>query len=307
MFLYLHILRRQRRNRKMQETGPEYLWQNICIIDNTNLSNMWNSKKSNRKGVTSRCLSGNKIILLVAVIVMTSSFAAKAQDINKVLTEAQKQAQKELDKYLNPQKPLTNAEVIKGLKEALSVGTKNSTAATAKVDGFYKNPLVFIPFPPEAEKVKNTVASLGMQKQVDDFVMTLNRAAEEASKEAAPVFLEAIKGMSVTDGFKILKGADNAATVYLKDKTSANLAVKFAPIIKRAIDKVQVTKYWNPVITTYNKVPGVEKQNPNLEKYVTAKAMEGLFKLIAGEEKKIRKDPLARVTDLLKKVFGKKN
>jgi enolase len=251
-----------------------------------------------------------KITLIAVVLIMISAFNSFSQtnnkEVNKALEDAKKKAQKELDKYTNKPKPLTNDEVIRGLREALSVGTKNSTAATSKVDGFYKNPLVFIPFPPEAEKVKSIVVNLGMQKQVDEFVMTLNRAAEEASKEAAPIFLEAIKGMSISDGFKILKGADNAATTYLQDKTTASLTEKFNPVIKKAIDKVQVTKYWNPVITTYNKVPGVQKQNPNLEKYITAKAMEGLFKLIAGEEKKIRKDPLAQVSALLKKVFGKK-
>jgi hypothetical protein len=112
--------------------------------------------------------------------------------------------------------------------------------------------------------------------------------------------------MSISDGFKILKGENNAATKYLQDKTSAQLTTKFTPIIKRAIDKVEVTKYWHPLITAYNKVPGVQKQNPDLEKYVTMKAMEGLFKMIAGEEKKIRTDPLAQVTALLKRVFGKK-
>lgn len=250
-----------------------------------------------------------KLTLCAVMIMLMAGSATFAQtnnkDLNKAIEDAKKKAQKELDKYTGGSK-LTNDEVIRGLKEALSVGTKNSTASTSKVDGFYKNSLIFIPFPPEAEKIRNTVVNLGMQKQVDQFVMTLNRAAEEASKEAAPVFLEAIKGMSIQDGFKILKGADNAATVYLKDKTSVKLNEKFAPIIKRAIDKVEVTKYWNPVITTYNKVPGVEKQNPNLEKYITAKAMEGLFKLIAGEEKKIRTDPMARVSALLKKVFGQK-
>lgn len=251
-----------------------------------------------------------KLILIATAILMVSAFNSSAQtqnkDLNKALSDAQKKAQAELDKYMGKNKPLTNGEVISGLKEALSVGTKNSTASTSKMDGFYKNPLVFIPFPPEAEKVKSTVVSLGMQKQVDEFVMTLNRAAEEASKEAAPVFLDAIKTMSITDGFKILKGADNAATVYLKDKTSVKLNEKFTPIIKKAIDKVQVTKYWNPVITTYNKVPGVQKMNPDLEKYITLKAMEGLFKLIAKEETRIRKDPAAQVTALLKRVFGKK-
>jgi hypothetical protein len=251
-----------------------------------------------------------KLILIVAVILMSVPFYSFAQtqnkDVNKAIEDAKKKAEKEMNKYVNPTKPLTNDEVIRGLREALNVGTNNSTGSASKMDGFYKNPLILIPFPAEAEKIKSTVVSLGMQKQVDDFVRTMNRAAEEASKEAAPVFLEAIKGMSITDGFKILKGADNAATTYLQDKTTKDLTIKFAPIIKRAIDKVEVTRYWNPLVTTYNKVPGVQKQNPDLEKYITAKAMEGLFKLIAGEERKIRKDPLAQVTALLKRVFGKK-
>ena len=200
--------------------------------------------------------------------------------------------------------PLTNAEVISGLKEALTVGTNNSTSLTSKLDGFYKNPEIFIPFPPEAIKVKEKVEDLGMKDQVDKFVMTLNRSAEEASKEAAPIFVNAITSMTIADGFAILKGSDNAATNYLRDKTSAQLKVKFKPVIHNAIEKVEVTKYWNPVITTYNKIPFIEKQNPDLDEYVTDKAMSGLFTMIEKEEKKIRKDPIARVTDILKRVFG---
>ena len=198
---------------------------------------------------------------------------------------------------------LTNDEVIRGLREALTVGTNNSSSLTSKLDGFYKNPEIFIPFPEEAIKVKNTVEDLGMKKQVDEFVMTLNRAAETATKEAAPIFVNAIKEMTIADGFAILRGNDNAATQYLKDKTSAQLKVKFSPVVKNAIQKVEVTKYWNPVINTYNKVPFVEPMNPNLEDYITTKAMDGLFLMIEKEEAKIRKDPMARVTDLLKKVF----
>jgi hypothetical protein len=198
---------------------------------------------------------------------------------------------------------LTNDEVIRGLREALTVGTNNSSNLTSKLDGFYKNPEIFIPFPPEAIKVKEKVEQLGMKKQVDEFVMTLNRAAETATSEAAPIFVNAIKEMTIADGFAILRGNDNAATQYLKDKTTAQLKVKFNPIVKNAIQKVEVTKYWNPVINTYNKIPFIEKMNPDLEDYVTTKAMDGLFLMIAKEEVKIRKDPMARVTDLLKKVF----
>jgi hypothetical protein len=200
--------------------------------------------------------------------------------------------------------PLSNTEVISGLKEALTIGTNNSTGLTSKLDGFYKNPEIFIPFPAEAIKVKEKVEALGMKKQVDEFVMTLNRAAETASLEAAPIFVDAVKNMSISDGFAILKGNDNAATQYLREKTSAQLKIKFNPVVKNAISKVEVTKYWNPVINTYNKIPFIEKQNPDLEDYVTTKAMDGLFLMLEKEEAKIRKDPMARVTDILKRVFG---
>lgn len=207
-------------------------------------------------------------------------------------------------KTTNGPAQLTNSEVIRGLKEALSVGTNNSTSLTSRLDGFYKNPEIFIPFPPKAMKVKEKVEALGMKKQVDEFVMTMNRAAETASKEAAPIFINAITSMSISDGFAILRGNNNAATTYLKKKTSGQLKVKFNPVVKNAISQVKVTKYWNPIISTYNKIPFIEKQNPNLEDYITTKAMDGLFLMIEKEEKKIRKDPLARVSDILKKVFG---
>ncbi|NCP46357.1 MAG: hypothetical protein COW67_01055 [Flavobacteriales bacterium CG18_big_fil_WC_8_21_14_2_50_32_9] len=199
---------------------------------------------------------------------------------------------------------LTNSEVISGLKEALTIGTNNSTALTSRLDGFYKNPEIFIPFPAEAIKVKEKVEAIGMKKQVDEFVLTLNRAAETASKEAAPIFVDAIKNMSIADGFAILKGNNNAATQYLREKTSASLKIKFNPIVKNAISTVEVTKYWNPIISAYNKIPFTEKQNPDLEDYVTTKAMDGLFLMIQKEEANIRLNPAARVTDILKKVFG---
>ncbi|MCW3084494.1 MAG: hypothetical protein JWP12_1860 [Bacteroidetes bacterium] len=199
---------------------------------------------------------------------------------------------------------VSNDDVVSGLKEALTIGTNNSTSLASKVDGFYKNPALFIPFPTQAQKVKDYAKQVGMSSQVDKFEMTLNRAAEEAAKNAAPIFINAVKGMSITDGFSILKGGDNAATLYLKDKTTAELTAKFRPIVQAAIDKVQLTKYWNPLVTKYNKIPMVQKQNPDLTAYVTGKAIDGLFKLIADEELKIRKDPAAQVTTLLQNVFG---
>ncbi|MGB0886565.1 MAG: DUF4197 domain-containing protein [Vicingaceae bacterium] len=235
----------------------------------------------------------------IALITGLSIVLLSCSEMTTVLNEASKS----LETASGPA-PLTNIEVIKGLKEALSVGTNNSTSLTSKLDGFYKNPEIFIPFPPEAIKVKEKIEDLGMKSQVDKFVMTLNRSAETASKEAAPIFINAIKNMSISDGFTILRGGDNAATNYLKNKTSAQLKIKFNPVVKNAIQKVEVTKFWNPVINTYNKIPFVNKQNPDLEDYITTKAMDGLFLMLEKEEKMIRKDPMARVTDILKRVFS---
>lgn len=244
------------------------------------------------------------IIPTIALIIMSIT-ACTSQSLQQRAAAAKAAADKALkDSKGTGTKPLSNDEVIKGLKDALTVGTNNSTGIASKVDGYYKNPKMFIPFPPEAKQVKDKMDALGMKPQTDKFVMTLNRAAEEAAKNAAPVFINAVKGMSIGDGFGILKGADNAATQYLKDKTTAELKQKFTPIVKAAIDKVEMTKYWNPIITKYNKLPMVQKQNPDLTAYVTEKAMAGLFMLLAEEELKIRKDPLARVNDILKRVFG---
>ena len=198
---------------------------------------------------------------------------------------------------------LTNDEVVAGLKEALNIGIENAVKSASVLDGFNKNLEIRIPFPPEAEEMKKYLIKMGMQSQVDEFEETLNRAAEEASKDATEIFVSAIKQMSIQDGFTILKGNDDAATEYLRKTTYDQLYQKFKPIVVAATQKVQVTKYWNPLASTYNKVPFVKKVNPDLEDYVTRKAIDGLFVLVAQEEKKIRKDPMARVTDLLKKVF----
>ena len=188
-----------------------------------------------------------KIIILIAIAIPISIVAIAQIDLNKASKNLQKDANKVAkqaeDKYKEAtgQKKLSNAEVIKGLKEALTVGTSNSTSLASKVDGFYGNSKIRIPFPEEAIKIKNTLNDLGMSAQVTKFEETINRAAEEAAIDAAPIFMDAIKGMSIGDGFKILKGADNAATQYLQDKTSSPLKDKFKPVVKNAISKVEVT------------------------------------------------------------------
>jgi len=203
---------------------------------------------------------------------------------------------------------LTQSEIIEGLKNALTVGAGNSSSAASKADGFMKNSKIKLPFPPEAEKVREKVVKIpGGQAKVDEFVLTLNRAAEDAAISAKPIFVDAVKGMTVSDGLAILQGDDFAATNYLKDKTSASLKEAFMPKIKASISKVQLTNKWEPVANAYNKamlLTGGKAVDPDLNNYVCDKAIAGLFTLIADEEKKIRKDPMARVNDILKKVFG---
>ena len=202
---------------------------------------------------------------------------------------------------------LTNEEVISGLKEALNVGIKNAVNLSSVTDGFLKNDVIRLPFPPDAIKVREKAINFGLSKQVTTFEETLNRAAEEATKKALPIFVDAIKNMSVSDGFSILKGGDGAATKFLKSQTSNQLVIAFAPVVKEATTKVQLTAYWNPIITRYNSamtLSGGQKLDPDLDAYITQKAIDGLFYLVEVEENKIRKDPLARVSDILVKVFG---
>ena len=208
------------------------------------------------------------------------------------------------DSVNTPSGKLTNTEVIAGLKEALTLGAKESATGASKIDGFYKNPKIFIPWPAEAQKMKDVLISTGFSKQVTAFEESMNRAAEEAAKGAFDVFAGAVKEMTIADGFAILNGGETAATNYLREKTTVPLKGKFSPIVKNAIEKVNVTSYWSPLVNAYNIIPGVTKQNPNLEDYITDRAIDGLMSLIAEQETKIRKDPAAQVTALLKRVFG---
>lgn len=202
---------------------------------------------------------------------------------------------------------LTNGEVISGLKEALNVGISNSVNLTSIQDGFFKNAAIKLPFPEDAMKVKTKALEWGLDNQVNKFEETLNRAAEEATKEALPIFKDAILNMSIQDGFTILNGGQGAATKFLKDNTKSKLVTAFSPKVEAAISKVKLTDYWNPIITKYNgamAVTGGQKIDPDLNAYVTAKAIDGLFYMVEQEENKIRLDPAARVSDILQKVFG---
>lgn len=217
----------------------------------------------------------------------------------------------QLDKLKKAAKDLTSGtgqlsseEIANGLKEALTNGISKGSDLVSKTDGYFKNPEIKLPFPPEAKKAEDKLRAMGMGAEVDNFVLTLNRAAEDAAKEAKPIFVDAIKAMTIQDAAGILRGNDDAATQYLKKTTTTALKGKFKPVVKASLEKVNATKYYADLIKTYNKIPLVQKLNPDLDEYATDKAIEGLFIMIAKEEKNIRKNPVARTSDLLKKVFG---
>ncbi|MBE7173768.1 MAG: DUF4197 domain-containing protein [Williamsia sp.] len=198
---------------------------------------------------------------------------------------------------------LSTDEIIAGLKEALTQGTSKTTNQLSSVNGFFKDAAIKILLPENVRKVEQKMRLLGMGKLVDQAVESMNHAAEDASKSAAPIFLNSIKKMQVQDAVDILKGTDTAATHYLKKTTSPELTAAFKPVIETSLKKVNATKYWTDVFTLYNKV-ATTPVNTDINAYVTERAMNGIFYYIGEEEKKIRTNPAARVTDILKKVFG---
>jgi hypothetical protein len=204
---------------------------------------------------------------------------------------------------------LTDDEIVAGLKEALQVGTDTSVTKTNQTDGYYGDTRLRIPYPPEAENVINVVSGISLlgqpigQTAVDGFVLKLNRAAENASDKAKPIFVNAITGMTIVDGINILNGSDDAATQYLRSNTYSDLKTAFKPDIETSLDQVGAQTAWNEIVTLYNTVSS-NPVNPDLADFATGKALDGLFVLIADEELKIRTDPIARVTDILEKVFG---
>lgn len=200
--------------------------------------------------------------------------------------------------------PLTDAEILAGLRDAIQVGAQSAAKAANKQDAYFKNPKLFIPFPAEAQNVADKVRQLGFNSLVDNFVLTLNRGAEDAAGKAAPIFVDAVKKMGWEDVRGILKGNDNAATEFFKKHTRKPLYDAFYPVIKNSLDQVQATKYWTDITGTYNKIPLVKPVNTDLTAYATNKALDGLFLLLADEEAKIRKDPVNRITEILKRVFG---
>jgi hypothetical protein len=228
-----------------------------------------------------------KIIYVVCFLALLNSCDVAQQVINQQNTSAN----------------LSSEEIISGLKQALTIGAQNSSDKLSAVNGFFTNAAIKILMPPEAKDVENTLRKFGMGSVVDKAILSMNRAAESASRSAAPIFINAIKQMTITDALGILQGGNFAATNYFKQKTTVALTVAFRPTVDSALLKVDATKYWSDVFTLYNKFAS-KPVDTDLSAYVTSKAVDGIFYQLGLEEQKIRQDPAARVTELLKKVFG---
>ncbi len=237
-----------------------------------------------------------KKILLLVTLFSVSVNAARSQVLKDVLNKVTNSTQGS---------NLSNDDIVSGLKEALRVGTDSSTKKRIKMDGFFKDAAVKILMPEEAKKVERTLRNFGMGNLVDKAILSMNRAAEDAASGVGTIFWDAIRQMSITDGLKILSGGDYAATDYLKSMTTKQLTEKFRPVIETLLAKTEATKYWKDLFTAYNRF-SKDPVNTDLTAYVTERALAGLFLQIGQQEQKIRKDPAAQVTDILKKVFGSK-
>ncbi|TQV88101.1 DUF4197 domain-containing protein [Aliikangiella coralliicola] len=203
------------------------------------------------------------------------------------------------------QTPLDEKTVVAGLKQALEVGTNNSVSKTSQIGGFSNNPLIRIAVPKELDKTASTLRKFGLGRYVDKFELQMNRSAESASKEAKQVFLESIAQMTLTDAWNILRGPNDAATQYFRRTTEARLSTKFKPIISSSMNKVGFYQDYKSLLNAYDALPLTTKPDLNIENYILQSSLDGLFKLVAQEEGKIRQDPAARVTELLQRVFAK--
>lgn len=198
---------------------------------------------------------------------------------------------------------LSNEKIISGLKEALEVGTENAVALTGITDGYLKNEAIKILLPDKLQKMDKALRLVGLGPQIDEFVVSMNRSAEQAAPLAKPIFQEALSEMSFDDGKKILSGGDTAATEYFKEKTKTKLIDVFKPKIAAVMDQVGVAAQYKSLVGQYTSLPFVKAEQFDLDSYVTGKSLDGLFHTLAQEEQQIRNNPAARVTDLLKEVF----
>ena len=200
---------------------------------------------------------------------------------------------------------ITESEAAQGIKEALAQGVSSAVFNLNRTDGFFGNAAYKLFLPPDAKKIENTLRNLGLGNQVDRAILQINRGAEDAVAFAKPIFADAIREMTLSDALNIVRGNDDAATQYFKQKTAQKLIAAFTPSVQSSLDKVSATKYYGDIVNTYNKLPTTfNKVNPDLTSFVTGKAVDALFDQVAKEEANIRANPAARATDILKKVFG---
>ena len=235
--------------------------------------------------------------------VMICSFALSAVAVPSA-AGGWRDVMKDVQKALSGEESITEADIIQGLKEALHIGTDKAIKGVSKINGFYKNQKIKIPLPGSVQKVEKLLRAAGYGAKVEAFELSMNRAAEKAAPKAKSLFWDAIKGMSFSDAKTILKGRDNEATLYFEDKTSDKLQAIFKPIVNDAMHQVGVTRAYQDLDAKVRSIPFAERLSFDLDQYVTEGALNGLFLMLAEEEAKIRRDPAARVTDLLKRVFG---
>jgi len=244
-----------------------------------------------------RLLKAFMVGLLIAL------FAVQAPSAFAQLTDILKSVKKSVGMG----EGLPESKIIEGLKEALEIGTGNAVGLVSKLDGYYKNPKIKIPLPESVQKVEKILRKVGFGSKVDDFEMSMSRAAEQAAPEAKALFIDTIKQMSFDDARKILNGKDNAATLYFKDKTWDRLYDKFKPIVNSTMSEAGVTRYYQDLDKKVRSIPFAGSMSFDVDKYVTDGALDGLFYMVEQQERKIRQDPVARVTDLLEEVFGGKH
>jgi len=242
----------------------------------------------------------NRILLVLfgvlSIWVFSTTFvAAGFQDI---LKGAQK--------MLGTSDSISESEIVEGLKQALEIGTGKAVDLVSNAGGYYNNPEIKIPLPGAVQQAEKLLRGAGFGSKVDAFELSMNKAAERAAPEAKSIFWDAIKKMKIDDAKKILNGGDDEATLFFKDKTYGRLQEIFEPIVKESMGEVGVTRTYQDLNAKVEKIPFTDSLNVDLDQYVTDGALNGLFQMLAAEEKKIRSDPAARVTDLLKKVFGNK-
>lgn len=230
---------------------------------------------------------------------------AQGSLLDQIKKDVQKEVQKAVPVDLSIlTDKIGGVDIAGGLKEALNKGIETQVSKLTATDGFYKNEMVKILLPEELQKVDKALRKVGMSSLANKGLLLLNRAAEDAVKESTPIFVDAVKNMSFTDAKNILMGNESAATSYLQTNTTLPLYAKFNPVIKNSFAKVGADKVWASIIKKYNSLPAVKKVNPDLTDYTTNKALEGVFKMIAVEEKNIRTDLKARTTPLLQQVFA---